>query len=78
MGKYAQSFIAFIGKFPIVKHYTSKRKRLLISATSIEAGEQDENNWGKSAAYLPETGECYLSISLYQFEEERRKVSAFA
>lgn len=78
MKKYLLHFAELIGKFPIVNHYLKDRKWFSISANSIETGELDVNNWGKSATYLPETGECYLSVSLCQFEEERVKASAFA
>ena len=78
MKNFLISFTDLIGNLPIINRIRRINKLLTTSKSSISSLEQDVNNWGKTAAYLPETGECYLSISLCQFEEERVKSSVLA
>jgi len=62
-----------------LKLYGFYRKHLLKSALSFnEEKDRDVKNWGKTAEYLPEVGECYISTSFYQFEEEWVRANAFA
>ena len=41
-----------------------------------KSDDRHARNWGKTAEFLPEFGECYLSVSLYQLEEEWVRANA--
>jgi hypothetical protein len=56
----------------------NKKLRLGSAIRYHKSDDRHAKNWGKTAEFLPEVGECYLSASLYQLEEERVRANAFA
>ncbi len=79
MKKRIPTFIGSVVDLFFVKVLNNRKKNQLLS--EVHTSKTDETpvkNWGKTAVFLPETGENHLAASLYQLELERTKVSALA
>jgi hypothetical protein len=75
MTKIASNFSWLLGKLPLLK---SRNKSSIISIVPTNKRKTQENNGERWLHVLPETGESYLAISLYQFELERARALALA
>ena len=79
MKKLIPTLIGFVVNLFFVKVLNNRKKHQLISEVHVsKTDELQVKNWGKTAVFLPETGENHLAASLYQLELERTKVSALA
>ncbi len=76
---FTSNLIGFIGKLPTSKLLNgNKRQPLESEVVASNLNEPHVRNWGKTANFLPEIGECHLSTALYQLELERARASAVA
>lgn len=78
MKKITLGLVAIIGKLFSFSSFRHDSKQQVKDISEIKFDRRHENNGERWFHVLPEIGESFLGIALFQFEIERAKVVAFA